>query len=211
MSKKDLIDKKIPKLSATFRKFWGAPPLLGSESEDVYWSFAAAIVADIDPTDMVTLLLVKDFVDHSWQIRELRKHTGRLLDQQRATKFARLDPKDKKKVAPYYAGAVGETELFLLCMGSFGAIETLIADMEQRRNDVLAEIEFYREAVAMRRRRNAEAAMIEGQVIESAVDTTAESTAKSNGAPEATEVAVPSEAAAAPPGPQESADEPPVG
>ena len=65
-------------------------------------------------------------------------------------------------------------------MEFFAAIDQPISNMEQRRKDALAEVEFYREAVAIRLRRNAEAAdaaMIEGKVVETEIRSTSELTA----------------------------------
>jgi hypothetical protein len=205
MSKIELFHRKTPKLSAAFRKFWGAPPLLGFEGEEAYWSFAAAIVADMDPPDVVTLVLVKDFVDLSFQIRELRKHKGRLMELERARKLGTVLPKEVKAFAKHYLSPVGETELFLASMEFFAAIDQLIGNMERRRKDALAEVEFYREAVAIRLRRNAaaaDAAMIEGNVVETEIGSTSES-ATADGARAAavedTASTLPNEAATQPP------------
>jgi hypothetical protein len=205
MSKIELFHKKTPKLSAAFRKFWGSPPLLGFEGEEAYWSFAAAIIADMDPPDVVTLVLVKDFVDLSFQIRELRKHKGRLMELERARRLGAILPKEMKALAKHYASPVGETELFLASMEFFAAIDQLISNTERRRKDALAEVEFYREAVAIRLRRNAEAAdaaMIEGKAVETEIRSTSESTAAhgTRAAPvENTGSPVPNEAAIQPP------------
>jgi hypothetical protein len=213
MSKIELVQKKTPKLSAAFRKFWGAPPLLGFEGEEAYWSYAAAIVADMDPPDVVTLVLVKDFVDLSFQIRELRKHKGRLMELERAKRLATLSPKDMKAHAKHYVSPVGETELFLANMEFFAAIDQLISNTERRRKDALVEVEFYREAVAIRLRRNAEAAdaaMIEGKAVETEIRSTSESTAAHGtgaAAVENTGTTVPNEAAIQPPAAPEVAGE----
>jgi hypothetical protein len=205
MSKIELVHKRTPKLSAAFRKFWGAPPLLGFEGEEAYWSYAAAIVADMDPPDVVTLVLVKDFVDHSFQIRELRKHKGRLMELERAKRLGTLSPKDAKAHARHFVSPVGETELFLANMEFFAAIDQLISNMEHRRKDALAEIEFYREAVAIRLRRNAaaaDAAMIEGNAVETEIGSTSESAAADGtraAAVEDTGSTLPNEAATEPP------------
>jgi hypothetical protein len=205
MSKIELFHKRTPKLSAAFRKFWGAPPLLGFEGEEAYWSFAAAIIADMDPPDVVTLVLVKDFVDLSFQIRELRKHKGRVMELERARRLGESLPKNQKALAKYYVGPVGETELFLASMEFFAAIDQLIGSLERRRKDALTEVEFYREAVAIRLRRNAEAAdaaMIEGKVVETEVRSSSESAAADGtraAALENTGITVPNEAATQPP------------
>ena len=63
-------------------------------------------------------------------------------------------------------------DLFLANMEFFAAIDQLISNTERRRKDALAEVEFYREAVAIRLRRNAEAAdaaMIEGNAVETEI------------------------------------------
>jgi hypothetical protein len=214
MSKIELVHKRTPKLSAAFRKFWGAPPLLGFEGEEAYWSFAAAIVADMDPPDVVTLVLVKDFVDLSFQIRELRKHRGRLMEFERAKRLGTLSPKDAKAHAKYLVSPVGETDLFLASMEFFAAIDQLIANTERRRKDALAEVEFYREAVAIRLRRNAEAAdaaMIEGKAVETEIHSTSSELTTAHGtraaAVENTGSTVPNEAAVEPLPAPEVADE----
>jgi hypothetical protein len=57
--------------SAPFiKKFWGPPPITRSEKEDEYRSFAAAMAEDLDPTDSIMSLLVKDGIDNSREIRQ---------------------------------------------------------------------------------------------------------------------------------------------
>jgi hypothetical protein len=165
VSKKDLIATRIPKLSAAFRKFWGPPPLLGFESEEAYWSFAAAIVAEVDPSDVVMLLIVKDFVDHSFEVRELRKHKGRLMELERANQLAALA---RKTGAADFSSPLGETQLFLASMTYLNAIEPLIADAERRRDDALDQLLRYGDKVVDRLRQKAETATIDGEVVLSA-------------------------------------------
>jgi hypothetical protein len=194
MSKTELIRKKSPKLSVEIRKFWGPPQCLGSGSEETYWRFASMVLDGFDPVDPIMLVLIKDFVDHSFQIRELRGHKANLLKLERATRVTGVPRKDAEEMADHLRSDIGETQLFLHCMDSFVAIDKIIADTERRRDDALAQIEFYREAVARRLSRNAEAAMIEGEVIEHAVERITDSAAGSSGALERTAVAPPRDA-----------------
>jgi hypothetical protein len=189
MSKTELIDKKTHKLSAGVRKFWGPPQCLDVANEEGYWRFAAVIIDGFDPIDPIMLVLVKDFVDHSFQIRELRKLKANLLKLEQATKLGQAAPKNHKKLLEYLRSDVGETETFLDCMRSFVEIDKIIADTERRRDDALAQIESYREAVATRLRRNAEAAVIEGEVIEADAACTADPAAGSDDAVGQTAVA----------------------
>jgi hypothetical protein len=79
MSGSQLVPPAMTKLPAAIRKFWGPPPILPSESAESYWTFAAAIVRSIGPLDAILWLLVKDVVDYSWEIRELRRHGSRFV------------------------------------------------------------------------------------------------------------------------------------
>jgi hypothetical protein len=119
-----------------------------------------------------------------------------------------------KAHAKHFVSPVGETELFLASMEYFAAIDQLISNMEQRRKDALAEVEFYREAVAIRLRRNAEAAdaaMIEGKAVETEIHSTSSESTAGHGTGAAvvenTGSTVPNEAAVQPPPAPEVADE----
>jgi hypothetical protein len=196
MSKTELIRKKSPKLSSEVRRFWGPPQCIGAGSEDAYWRFAAMVLDGFDPVDPIMLVLIKDFVDHSFQINELRGIKSNLLNLERVTKVARVPRKHARELAEYWLSDIGETKLFLESMTTFVAIDKIIADTERRRENALAQIEFYRESLAERLSRNAQAAMIEGEVIEQAVERGADSPAGRSGALERTAVAAPNDAAA---------------
>ena len=148
VSKTELIYKKARKLSPEIRKFWGPPQCFGFGSEKAYWHFAAMILDGLDPVDPIMLVMIKDFVDHSFQIRELRRIKSCLLRLERATKLDGVSRKEAKELAEYLRGDLGETQLFLATMTSFVAIDAIIAQTEERRDDALVQIEFYREAVA---------------------------------------------------------------
>ena len=65
MSKNSVAVRAHSRLPAAVKKFWGLPPVDGTEKEEEYWSFAAAIAHDLDPADSIMMLLVKDVVDQA--------------------------------------------------------------------------------------------------------------------------------------------------
>jgi hypothetical protein len=165
LSKKQLMPLDVAKLPAAVREFWGAPPLFPSESEDAYWSFAAAIAHGIEPDDPIVWLQVKDFVDYGWEIQRLRRYKAHL---------AALEKRDRERKsvdatatdAAYHASEVGEADLLLARLASVEAINDLIRDAERRRAAVLSEIEGYRKALAARLRERSDHAIIDGEFTE---------------------------------------------
>jgi hypothetical protein len=168
VSKNSVAIRATGKLPAAVKKFWGPPPITRSENEDEYWSFAAAIAEDLDPTDSIMLLLVKDVIDYSWEIRQLRKHQAQLsvlaeLEQNRG-----LSAASEKQNEKYFASAHGKADLFLASLSNFEAIDRLLGLAEGRRMAALREIENYRQALAERLRERSDSAIIDGEFSEAA-------------------------------------------
>jgi hypothetical protein len=170
MTKRQLVSlATTTKLPAGIRKFWGPPPILPSEDEKTYWSFAAAIAHSIGQLDAILWLLLKDVVDHSWEIRELLRHKSRLVyleRLQREVSRAAASPVEKKVQAEFFSSPEGEAQLFLHRMSTVQAIDEMIAAAERRRSMTLSEIECYRKVLAERLRERSDHAIIEGEFAE---------------------------------------------
>jgi hypothetical protein len=146
VSKNTVATRTISKLPAAVRKFWGPPPIYRTEKEEDYWTFAAAIAHDLDPTDSIMMLLVKDVVDYSWEIRKLRKHQTQLSLLAKLKHDAEQMPRAVSHNEKYYFPSDhGQADLFIKSLRDFEAIEG-------RRMTALREIERYRTAVAERLR-----------------------------------------------------------
>jgi hypothetical protein len=168
VSKNNIAIRGSSKLPAAVKKFWGPPPIARSESEDEYWSFAAAVAHDLDPTDSIMLLLVKDVIDYSWEIRQLRKHQAQLSFLAKLESNRELTAESKRHNEKYFASAHGEADLFLQSLGNFEALDRLLGLAEGRRMAALREIENYREALAERLRERSDDAIIDGEFSEAA-------------------------------------------
>jgi hypothetical protein len=113
-------------------------------------------------------LLLKDVVDHSWEIRELRRHKSRLVFLERLQREAsrmEASPEQKKAQAEYLSSPDGEAQLFLHRMSSVQAIDEMIAAAERRRSMTLSEVECYRKVLAERLRERSDHAIIEGEFV----------------------------------------------
>jgi hypothetical protein len=128
-----------------------------------YWSFAAAIAHDLDPADSIMMLLVKDMVDHSLEIRKLRRHKTQLSVLAKLKMNGGLPPKSIKHNETYFATAHGEADLFIEDLDTFAAIDRLLGLAEDRRMAVLKEIERYRKALAERLRERSDNAILAGE------------------------------------------------
>ncbi len=168
MSKNNVAIRAISKLPAAVKRFWGPPPIYRTEKEEDYWAFAAAIAHDLDPADSIMMLLVKDVVDYSWEIRKLRKYRTQLAVLAKAKLNDGLTPELMKHNEKYFATAHGEALLFVESLGDFAAIDRLLGLAEGRRMAALREIEHYRKALAERLRERSDHAIINGEFSEAA-------------------------------------------
>jgi hypothetical protein len=162
VSKDSVAIRANPRLPAAVKKFWGPPPIYRTETEEEYWSFAAAIARDLDPADSIMMLLVKDVVDYSWEIRKLRRHRTQLSVLAEFKLNAGLSPKDTKHNEAVFATAHGEARLFVEDLDTFAAIDRLLGLAEGRRMAALKEIERYRKALAERLRERSDNAILAG-------------------------------------------------
>jgi len=163
VSKNSVAVRAHPRLPAAVKKFWGPPPVDGTEKEEEYWSFAAAIAHDLDPADSIMMLLVRDVVDYSWEIRKLRMHQIQLSVLAELKMDTVLWVQGIKQNERYSATAHGEAELFVRDLGTFEAIDRLLGLAEARRMAALKEIERYRKALAERLRERSDNAILAGE------------------------------------------------
>ena len=70
--KKSLVPAKRLKPSKELERFFGDPPLIGSERLEDYLAFCSVIERAAKPADDIAVLLVRDLVDIWWEIRRER-------------------------------------------------------------------------------------------------------------------------------------------
>jgi len=163
VSKNSVAVRAHPRLPSAVKKFWGPPPIGGTEKEKEYWSFAAAIAHDLDPADSIMMLLVRDVVDYSLEIRKLRRYQTQLSVLAKSKMNGGLSPQDIKQNERYFATAHGEADLFVDGLVTFEAIDRLLGLAEARRMAALKEIERYRKALAERLRERSDNAILAGE------------------------------------------------
>jgi hypothetical protein len=166
MSKKQLIIKEMSQFPAAIKKLWGPPSILPSEDPEVYWKFALAIAHSVDPADAIAWILLKDLVDHSWEIRELRKHKAQIVTIEVGKVLTEQKPEEKEELERYLATPEGEAQMFFKSLSRFEKINELLEVAERRRMASLQEIEKYKSALASHLRKASDDAIIEGEFTE---------------------------------------------
>jgi hypothetical protein len=166
MAKRQLMVGALSQKPASIRKLWGPPPVLPSESQEEYWKLAMAMAQAVEPANGIEWIYLKDFVDYTWNIRELRKYQAQIVPVEEK-KYHQIYPGDLAHNERYLATAVGKAELFLKGLETFESINKLLEVAESRRTAMLNEIESCRKILASRLRKASDD-IIEGDFSEHA-------------------------------------------
>jgi hypothetical protein len=181
MPKRKLVlsSKKLP---ASVRLLCGNPPVLSSEKRRDYESVFCYIADCVKPTDFIEWLWLKDIVDHTWEIRRLRRFKNQLIeiglptDQNDAAEedpFADImatiqqhayenpiDRFEKKEEAPdkpkkrkRRPSEADAVQSFRHSIGDYQTLDRLLISAEDRRNAVLREIDRRRDGLVQSLRR----------------------------------------------------------
>jgi hypothetical protein len=78
------------------RELLGSPPLVLTESEEVYWGTVASFAQFVGSTDPIAWLLIKDVADARVEIHRYRKFKSELIDEARRAEIA--GPRDSSLV-----------------------------------------------------------------------------------------------------------------
>jgi hypothetical protein len=152
MSKRETTTSQIP---AEVEELWGEPALLSFEDPEIYRKLMLKIVADVEPTDVVEWLWVKNLADHSWEVRRLRRLKVQLIER-------RIDELRRQTIAEYVRDGkkvpskISFTEfttagLVVEELGNYERIEALLVSAEARRLALLREIARRRDSFGSRR------------------------------------------------------------
>ena len=124
MAKKQLIVSGLSQMPAAIKKLWGPPPVLPSESQEDYWKLAVAMAQPVEPANGIEWIYLKDIVDYTWNIRELRKYQAQVIPVEEE-KHHEIYPSDRAHNARYFATPLGKAELFLEHLETFESINKL--------------------------------------------------------------------------------------
>jgi hypothetical protein len=152
---------------------FGKPPLLASEDANLYDAILSRAVVAARPRDPFEWMLLKDYVDLSWEIFRLRRAKNGFVDSNRriaagsvgrrlgvdhltAVKWHK-DPDAKAAVLKHFADYgldedIITHEAVMLCRGEIASLDAMIASTEHRRNAMLREIDYHRAGLATRLR-----------------------------------------------------------
>jgi hypothetical protein len=158
MAKQQLIVSGASQMPDAVKKLWGLPPILPTADPEVYWKLAAAMFQDIQPANVVELMHLKDIVDDTWEIRELRRHKAQLT----TVEEIKFHPKSEKA----FATDVGQTYLFLDRLERVEALNKLLESALARRAASLREIGNLKDVLASRLRKASDDAIIDAEFTE---------------------------------------------
>jgi hypothetical protein len=164
MAKRQLIISGASQMSAAVKKLWGSPPILRTEDPEVYWKLAAGMVQDVGPANVVELMYVKDIVDDTWEIRELRKHKAQLTNVEEIKGNGSL--KNELAKAQLLGTDFGQTYLFLDRLEVVDTLNKLLESALARRAASLREIGNLRDILASRLRKVSDDSILEGEFTE---------------------------------------------
>jgi hypothetical protein len=172
MSKRELVlsPKKLP---PRVRLLCGDPPVLSSEKRKDYESLFCHMADCVKPTDVIEWLLLKDVVDHTWEIRRLRRFKNQLIEVGQSpaaqisfiisgpnpiekleeNKKEQAPDKPKKRKRKRRPSEADATQSFRQCIDDYQTLDRLLISAEDRRNAVLREIDRRRDGLAQRLRR----------------------------------------------------------
>jgi hypothetical protein len=158
----------------------GNPPLLSSEKPKDYESLFSHMADCVEPTDVVEWLWLKDLVDHTWEIRRLRRFKNQLIEiglpspeskvdryrqlvadvrmkmhENHPERFAKPEEapeKPKKRERKRPPSAADEVKSFRQCINDYQTLDRLLISAEERRDALLREIERRRDGLGQRLR-----------------------------------------------------------
>ena len=184
MSKRELAPQPA-KFPSSIRALCGDPPVLSYEKRKDYETLLGAIAECVKPTDVIEWLWLKDVVDHTWEIRRLRRLKQQLIEigspqPKGPDRFAHLvsvykdenkpPPEQPKKPRRKPASTKDVVEAFRQAIDHYHAVDRLLISAEDRRNAVLKEIDRRREGLAQCSRRASDD-VIDAEFSESTVTT----------------------------------------
>jgi hypothetical protein len=158
MAKKQLIVSGASQMPAAVRKLWGPPPILPNADPEVYWKLAAAMLRDVQPGNVVELMYLKDIVDDTWEIRELRTHKAQLTNVEQI--------KSRLVSDEGFVSDMGQSLLFLNRLDRVETLNKLLESALARRAASLREIENVRDLLASRLRKASDDAILDGEFTE---------------------------------------------
>jgi hypothetical protein len=180
VSSKKLVAARATKSSA---ETFGPPPVVAGEDPSRYDELSARVFAAVRPKDVIEEMIVRDVVDHEWQILCLRRMKSGLfaaglqtslvaillaappMTESKARDLARRfvagDPSAAKEVDKTLASVglsidAAMANTMTVRLHDFEAIERLMASAEARRHAAMRELERRRSALADARRREEE-------------------------------------------------------
>ena len=147
------------------------PPIINGEDPKEYFELWERFHAEAKPRDLTETALLRDVVDHIWEIRRLRRLKAGLLNagacqglelvlrplcfesDEIAIKWRQRDAASVKQADEFLAQAgLGMAEVMAMTLGlnlsTVDAIDRIIERSEKRYHAALREIEHHREALA---------------------------------------------------------------
>jgi hypothetical protein len=130
---------------------FGEAPLLAGEDDGPYYVLLEEFTKLIAPKDMIEWWWVKDWTDHTFEIRRLRRFKAICVDMQRDQTIPSIRAMSYSP-GPEVSAEKRSAWFFLDVLRPYMNIDKLIASAESRRSRTLREIERRRADLARRLR-----------------------------------------------------------
>ena len=149
----------------------GPPPLLSTEDPQIYHDLLSRVVRAAGPRHMIEWILVRDFVDLTWEIQRIRRYKIMVIEGERESRISAIQsekstpvmevslltgqyeerkPKrlQKKRIISGLNSEWGSFSSFEYSLSTYERLERMLASLELKRHMLLRDAQYYREGLA---------------------------------------------------------------
>jgi hypothetical protein len=164
--KRNIVPQTGPSIPRDILSVFGDAPVLSTENADIYSDLLRQFTQVIKPKNMIEWMWVRDIADLSWEILRLRRIKARLIEIERQASLETIEKAEEPSILrrpfpPTEVEArhqkrrklelnteIGSARAFRAAISDYERVDRLLASAESRRNQVLREMDRYREALA---------------------------------------------------------------
>jgi hypothetical protein len=168
MTKRTLVPQNASAAPEDVVVLLGPPPLLSTEDPQVYHDLLSRVVRVAAPRHMIDWILVRDFVDLTWEIQRIRRYKVMVIERERASQISAIQnqksmpvmeislwyeerkPKrlQKKRLISGLNTESGSFRSFEQSLSTYERLERMLASLELKRHMLLRDAQYYREGLA---------------------------------------------------------------
>ena len=171
MTKRTLVPQNASPAPEDVVALLGPPPLLSTEDPQVYHDLLSRVVRAAAPRHMIDWILVRDFVDLTWEIQRIRRYKVMVIERERESRISAIQSQkstpvmepslltgqyeerkskrlQKKRLISWLNTESGSFSSFEQSLSTYERLEKMVASLELKRHMLLRDAQYYREGLA---------------------------------------------------------------